>query len=209
MRVFLFVVMCVFLSGCRQNNNTYILSEKEMLSDEIIRKVAIKIKKEKNLHPCGTGGQMMDQIKMLYLGFNYYYDITIDEGRELLVYAVNEFVSEVNADERIRPYLNNYPFEPKNVQIGIFLFTQDGSLPALGKLIVITAQEGKLQYEIDDPETKLFKTVHSETFEEAVLKIKQSKNGMHEETYAEALELVKEIGQLDMVFRASPPCARI
>ena len=37
------------------------------------------------------------------------------------------------------------------------------------------ASLGKLVYKIDDPETALFKTIHRETFEEAVSKINLSK----------------------------------
>jgi|SRR3989344_111403 len=171
----LIVMICMF--GCSENRSsiTYELSIKEQLADEILKKVATQVKQEKGLDPCGTGGQMMDQIKMLALSFDYRKPIDIEKGRELLITAVNEFVAAVNADERIRPYLNNYPFEPKNVEIRIFLQNPDGSNVAPGKLSVISALEGVLKYKMDDPETKLFKIVHTETFEEAVLKINGSK----------------------------------
>src|SRR5258708_2977316 len=100
MRRILLIFFVVFLLECGRNrvNSTYILTEKEILSDEIMRKVAIKLKKEKDLYLCGTGGQMMHQIQMLALSFDYYHEITIEEGRELLVDVVNEFVAQVNAN---------------------------------------------------------------------------------------------------------------
>lgn len=83
-------------------------------------RVAVQLKKEKDLHPCGSGGGMMDQIGMLALSFNYYKEIDIDTGRDLLMTTGKLLLNSVNEDERIRPYLENYPFLPKNIEIRIF-----------------------------------------------------------------------------------------
>ena len=166
----LFLIAIVFVVGCEQPHSkiTYEPSAKQKLANEIRKKVAFQLKAEKDLIPSGSGGQMMDEIKMLALSFDYYKPIDIDKGRKLLIEAVHEFVAAVNADERIRPYLGNYPFESRNIEIRIFLRNPNGSNPALGKLSVLSAIEDILEFDTHDPKTGRLTTLYTETFEEAV-----------------------------------------
>jgi hypothetical protein len=112
---------------------------------------------------------------MLALSFDYRQPTTIENGRELLIAAVQEFITAVNEDERIRPYLKHYPFGPENIAIRIFLQNPDGSKLSFG-LHVISACEGILRYNIDDPEGPLFKTLLVETYEEALQKLQAPKD---------------------------------
>ena len=163
--LFLFVFMAV---GCQKQ---YTPSTKEQLANEVTRRVAVQLKKERDLYPIGSGGRMMDQIKMLALSFDYYKDIGIEGGRELLVASVDEFVAAVNGNEQIRPYLGNYPFESKNIEIRIFLRNPDHSNPVPGKLCVLSAIDGVLDYDIRDPTTDRLKAVYKETYDEAKQKL--------------------------------------
>ncbi len=168
--IFSLIIISIFC-GC-ENKSTYHLSEDEKLANAITKKVALQINHEFGLIPCGTGGQMMDQIKMLHLAFDCRKPLDIDTSRQLLVAAVERFVSEVNANESIRPYLDNYPFEAKNIQIVIFIQRPDGSHFNPDGLVVTSAKDGVLEYKTDDPNGPLFKTVHSETYEEALKQLK-------------------------------------
>jgi len=154
---------------CSKNANS--LSEDEKLADSILRKVALKLKEDKNLWPCGTIGQKLNKIEVLGLGFNYYESISVEEARRLLIYCVNEFIKTVNQDEKIRPYLSNYPFEPKNIEIDIFMRNLDGSDFEPGKLCVAAAIDGNLEYDVRDPKTTRLTTIHKETFQEGLIKL--------------------------------------
>jgi hypothetical protein len=167
-------LLCFMLFGCSEiNRSSYAPSEKVKIADEIRKKAATELMVQTGLQPCGTGGQMMDQVKMLALSFDYKQPLQIDEARELLIKSVDVLVAAVNADDRIRPYLNNYPFEPKNVQIRIFLRGRDCvDIPA-GELSVISAIDGTFNYKIDNPKTKLFMTILNETYQEARQKTKK------------------------------------
>ncbi len=172
MKWIILLITVLFMTACQEGS--YKPSAKQKLSDKILNNVAAQLQKKiKGLHPCGTGGQMMDQIKMLALSFDYFGPMDIEKGREILLIVVNEFIETINADENIRPYLNNFPFEPKNIQIRIFLRKKDGSDPDLGELSIITSMNGFLEYEIDDPETTLFTSIYKETYEESVHKVKE------------------------------------
>jgi hypothetical protein len=88
-----------------------------------------------------------------------------------LVAGVEEFLAAINTDERIWPYLVTHPFQPKNIILEIYLQNPDGSQLNQDNLSVIVANKGTLKYRIKDPKSPLFKTVYSETFEEAVEKL--------------------------------------
>ena len=158
MRVKFLLIIFFFFSSCSSQNG-YPGNERQKLVNEVRKKTAIQLHRQFNLHPCGTGAQMMHEIKMLALSFNYNQEISLEQGRELLIAAVNEFVSTVNSTERIHPYLYNYPFEPRNVEVRIFLHNADRSDLPMGKICVISAINGILEYEIEDPSTPLFKTI--------------------------------------------------
>jgi hypothetical protein len=118
---------------------------------------------------------MLGQIRMLALSFDYRNPVTIQEGRELLVAAVQTLLAETNRNEKIRPYLQKYPFDPTNVEIRIFLRNDDGSGLGENTLRVIAAAEGILSYYIEVPDKNFghFKTIHKETYEEALQELER------------------------------------
>ncbi len=173
MRVLHILFSCLLCCAC-EKPVSYYPSEKECLCNDITKKVAIELKNELDLLPFGSGGRAMDQIKMLAISFLYRHPLEIAEGRELLIAAVEKFAAKINATEAIRPYLNNYPFGPKNIEIRIFIQAPNGKDFGSEKLCLIKAQEGFLEYEIHSGEYNL-KTVYKETFEEALQKLNRAK----------------------------------
>ena len=170
-----FLIFSLILCGCSQTN--HLANKNETLNDErivdqIIARTANLIEKEKGLKPCGSGGQMMNEVKMLALAFVYNQPIDIDQGRELLVYTVETFVAMINEDERIHSYLYNYPFRPKNVEIRIFINNPDNSSIEAGKLCIVSAIDDYCAYKIRNTKTGRLETIYKETFQEAKAKIK-------------------------------------
>ncbi len=160
---FLFILV-----GCSDfTRPSYVPSEKQKVVNELRRRVATELMVKTGLQPCGTGGQMMDQVKMLALAFAYNKPLEIEEGRKLLVNAVETFVLAINSDERIRPYLNNYPFKPENVEIVIVINNSDKSSVEPEKICLLVARRGICKYEVHDSKTELLKTIYQETFFEA------------------------------------------
>jgi hypothetical protein len=177
MNKFFTFILSLVLFGCSSINmsiNQSNLSEKERVADEILANTAARLKKEKELNPFGSGGRMMDEVKMLMLAFTYNKPIELEEGRELIVYAVETFVSMINNDERIHPYLYNYPFEPKNVKVEIYIKNPNCSSIEPEKLCVLIAREGVIKYEVQDFTTSRLKTIYEESFIQAQKKVKES-----------------------------------
>ncbi len=172
MRFIFCAILSIILNSCGDINsdNIYPSPSRSDLVYEISNKVFKKLKNEKNLcrFECGSG---KNPITFLHWGFLYYNDINVDEARELLIIAANQFLEAFNADERIRPYLANYPFKPENIEINIFLKKPNGSELEAEKLHVISIQNGILDYMIEIPEKHHLKTVLLETYEEASAKL--------------------------------------
>ena len=149
----------------------------EKLADKITARTAKKLKQEKGLILVGSGGRMMGDIKMMMMSFDYHKVVDMDEARKLLIYCVEEYLNAINSDEKVRPYLHNYPFTDKNIEIEIVFRNPDGSKVAPNEITIATADEGRLAYSIDDPEKHTLKRIHRETYEEALKIVSSQKAG--------------------------------
>ncbi len=155
----------------------YIPSEKERTADAITNQTAKKLKQEKDLCLIGTGGQMMDKIEMLDMGFQYFHEVNLEEARQLIVYAAEVYLDAINKNEKIRPYLKNYPFTAKNLEIKIWVRKPDSSNVTPGNVHGIFLNDGLVEYEpqgsvkYEHPSPIL-----KETYEEAVQMVKTSKS---------------------------------
>ncbi len=140
----------------------------EKLADKITFKVAKNLAVEKGLRLIGTGGGMMDDIKMMEMSFQYFHEVTVEEGRQLVVTSVEEYLSAINNDQKIRKYLHEYPFTPKNIEISIWIRNPDGSNVDFDKISYISFLEGILTYKLDKAEKGKSRVVHEESYEDAL-----------------------------------------
>jgi len=140
----------------------------EKFAHKITIKTAQKLRNEKGLYLIGIGGQMMGDIQMMYMGFQYFKPVDVESGRDLLVYSIKLYLKEINNNEKVRPYLHSYPFTVKNIEIRIWIRNPDGSKVSSDELRYISAIDGILSYYMDGIDEYSSKTVHEETYEEAL-----------------------------------------
>ena len=157
--------MFSFLFGC---SSFSLLPDYEKIADKITEKTAKELKAQKNLYLVGTGGGMMDDIQMMAMSFDYYQEVDLKTGRELIVHVINEYLSAINSNKEIRPYLHEYPFTPKNIEIRIWVFEPNGSNPPLDKIYYISVIDGSLAYYLDLPETHSRRAICKETYQQAL-----------------------------------------
>jgi hypothetical protein len=150
---------------------SFVEPDYEMIANGITAETAIKLEKQRNLRLAGTGGGMMNDIQMMAMGFDCCHEINLNESRELLLYAVDEYLSDINRNEDVRPYLHNYPFTEKNVEIRVWISKPDGTDPSLGNIYYISAIKGILRYSIPGKDKYSSKVICKETYEEAKQKI--------------------------------------
>jgi len=137
------------------------------LAHEITDKTAKKLKDQKNLILIGTGGKMMDDIQAMDMSFNYYQVVNLEEARKLIGFIISEYLSDINNNQEIRPYLHEYPFTAKNVEIRIFIYNLDRSKVSPEKIYYVSAIDGIIDYYIRGPEKYSRKAIQEETYEEA------------------------------------------
>ena len=135
------------------------LLKKKKIADTITEKTAEKLKEQKNLYLVTTGRVTKDDIRMMLMGFHLYQEVDLKEARELLIYAVNEYLLDINNNEEVRPCLHEYPFTAKNVEIRIWIYKPDSI-----KISYISAIDGILTFDL--PETR--QTICKESYEEAL-----------------------------------------
>ncbi len=151
------------LSSC--TSFTYQVPDYEKIADQITEKTTTKLAEQKNLVLVGTGGQMMNDIQMMAMSFNYYHEVDLKQARKLIVYAIDEYLSDINNNEEVRLYLHEYPFTAKNIEINIFVYNPDKSRLSPEKIYLISSVEGKVNYYVRDADSR--KAICKETYEEA------------------------------------------
>lgn len=107
-------------------------------------------------------------IEMLAMSFNYYQEIDLNSARSLIIYSVNEYLSDINNNKEIKPYLSNYPFTSKNIETRIFIYGPDRRKLPPEKIGYISSRDGILRYytRSDDDHP-----ICTETYDEALGKI--------------------------------------
>ena len=139
------------------------------------------IERDFDLSCCGDGGAMADRISEVSLRFSTPRRATIQEARELEVRCIQRVLDAFNHCEKIRPYLAEYPFTAKNVDVMISFETNYG--PYSDETVYFLFQaKNKLYYYKHDP-------------------IKYDSAVLFEEPYPEALKIVQNSGLPDSAFR--------
>ncbi len=131
------------------------------------------LKANKGLYACGVGGRERAKIEKINLSFFYYKSIDdLDQGRELLMSAVQRLIFEINKETRFHPHLYKCPFPPERIEIHIFVRNLDDSPLLPDQMIGVSFVNGVLEYDFRDKHTHRLVTIHKETYEEALAKLK-------------------------------------
>jgi hypothetical protein len=177
-KLYLYAALTLLFSCCTKNRTEIEeITPKSDLVNKIRKKVFVELLVEDDLRPFGTSAQMMDEIKMLGFSFNYHHEIDIETARKLMLKASNTVLNKINDCTEIRSYLIQHPFKPQNVEIGIFIRNSHGSELPPEKLQIIIMDEGIIYYKnfIRD-ERRFLTTIHEETYEEALDKLRQEES---------------------------------
>ena len=121
------LLLLLLLTSCDQWCPPVEPPTKSSLISLVTNKTIKTLKAEDQLYACGHGSQAMYQIEMLALSFNYFKPVDVENGRRLLIKAVETYLASINEENKIHSHLGHYPFVPKDVEIRIFIETRDGS----------------------------------------------------------------------------------
>ncbi|MCB1067832.1 MAG: hypothetical protein KDK56_06565 [Simkania sp.] len=166
------IVSLIFISGTKME---YVIPPYEKMANQITAETADRIRTQFNLDPVGSGGAMMHDVKVMALSFNCYRPLSIDESRELVINCVNEYLKSVNENKEIRPYLHNFPFNEQNIELVIFIF-EDNKFTKIqsGQVSSVSTLNGKIRYKTRSAEDQYKREIlHQETYEEALRILKE------------------------------------
>lgn len=116
---------------------------------------------------CGaSGGCMPYDVEEISVNLVAYRSATIEQARELEVKATERFAQIINAHEKIRPFLREYPFPSSRADVSIS-FRKRGKHPT-DEVEFVCHAKNKLHYLAYDPDHPYVgKLIKDEPYEEA------------------------------------------
>lgn len=159
--------LLLFLLGCHrqpahEDRAPYVKYYKEIVGD-----FAQKTKTSYNLRCIAEGGQMPYDVEKVELGFISYQRASIEEARKLEVLVSEDLARAINAHQKIRPYLREYPFPASRTNISISFNKPDNRQYTDGSVALIFHVRDKVFYCAEDPETGKYIDIHEESYDEA------------------------------------------
>ncbi len=142
------------------------------IAREIRGNVGKKLSKKHQMNLIGVGGGMMGSVYMIGLSFQVRYPLEREEARYLVVNCAEELLRAVNSNEEIRPYLRDFPFTTKNVQVIIFSVKADGRDvydPAI--CVASVSESDEICYRTQEPNSPTYKNEYNEPYAEAKAKV--------------------------------------
>ncbi|MBA2369625.1 MAG: hypothetical protein H0V82_11460 [Candidatus Protochlamydia sp.] len=166
--------------------------------EEIRETFGKKMFDEFSLIPQGGSGQMHEKIEVIGMKFSARRRATIEEARILHLLVMDRFVKEINAHEKIQPFLEVSPITYKRIHIEISYKGPNGSYSdggveyvfnVHGKAVAIE-NRNHFFYFTNDPFTNKSIDLFEESIEEAFKRAEASTDvnpHTHRSTYQEAI----------------------
>ncbi len=87
--------------------------------DEVLPIYLYDMKKEHRFECYSMGGKMTDRVEEIGANFTVVQRATQEQARKLMVLATDRLLEAVNTDEKLRPFLAEYPFPASRVKMRI------------------------------------------------------------------------------------------
>lgn len=156
--------------------NNYSSPEYVVISEKILSDIAITLSKRHKMSFFGDVGGMARCVNLLGLVFQIPGPLSKNQLREILIDCVEELLNAINTNEKLRPYLKNYPFTAKEVEIKLFIIDQKGEDIYDPEIDVAAAHNGILRFTTTDKNnTFVYKSQIKEDYETALKIVKEKK----------------------------------
>jgi hypothetical protein len=156
------------------------------ITNSYLKEVAIPRK----LMLSGYGGAMVGDIQSVTLRFLSYHVLNVDAARILYVEMMEEFLVRINQNDKIRPYLHDYPFGIKNMELTIGFDDTNGDILGDGHVAhMFISRNDTLYYEAYNHETEKFYNLHKENYRDALKIVQDSTRQCKQEEVDKELNL--------------------
>ncbi len=175
MRAILLFILTLLLFGCTNNGPT---RQSDILSDNIIKTVSERLNKKYGLKLIAIGGgEDKDGVWLLSAMYQRIDSkmTEIEEARKIILDCTEEFLNAANHDAEFRPYMQIYPFTPKNLEISILNYDENHREVHFPFISAFSINYGFISYKSLGPELKLpYAQKVTETYEEALERSRES-----------------------------------
>ncbi len=164
MRAIIVVILFISLCSCRREKQP----EYIVLVDKMTVEFSANLFQEEGLYLSNYGGGLMDNIKMVSLGYHIKRHATVEEARELFIKYSQKLLQRINEDEKMRPFLNQYPFTEKDIRFRLS-FVQKNNRPFTdGSVAHVSLVRENIYYDRYDGEKKRFIEILKEPYQDAL-----------------------------------------
>lgn len=137
--------------------------------------VASKLKK-KGLRVSGTGASLRGGVEKISIFFQKKDLANISQARKIYIEAAEIFISTINQNKVIRPYLHDYPCTDRNIVFLISFKDENGNRPAENYVALVSLSNGIIFYSTYNHQKGEFVKTHQEPYQEALKIVKEEKN---------------------------------
>ena len=144
--------------------------------DNVTHSFIKSVKKDYDLSATRKGGSFMENIKEVYLSFDTYNKkYNIDQARVLMIDCVEDYLHRINKDEKVRPFLDHYPFTEKRVELSIYFYESKLKKVSNDYIAGVHLVNNTLFYSVYDEEKGMYINVYEEPYQEAVHIVQEGK----------------------------------
>jgi hypothetical protein len=168
-RVSFFILLITILIGSKvhaeEEHPIYI-----QYVSEITSQFLKQIYKEFKLECEGSGGRMPYDVEEISVMLAASHSATVEEARELEIICTERLAEIVNAHEKIRPFLREYPFPPSRASIAISfdLSNKKKGIAEDEDVVFVFQAKERIFYRARKPEQRYgFNPIKDESYEEA------------------------------------------
>lgn len=124
----------------------------------------------------GHGGRMPRDVEEISIDFISYHHATVEEARRLEVTVTEKFLNKINNNEKIRPFLREYPFKTNRAEVGISFRKPDNTLYSDGSVGFVYQVNNKIFYRAESEGSPKLIPIMEEPYEEALKIVQSSSN---------------------------------
>jgi len=154
MKKCIYLLIFAIITILPMNCNSFEEPHYVKLADNIVSKVNKRLLDKHNLRCCGIKTGMAGSVNLIGLQFQINRMLCKDAARAMIVDCVQELLNAINQDEKIRPYLQVYPFDAQHVEIVFYFSTHNYGDVFYPNLSVVDACNNEITYSTNDPADK-------------------------------------------------------
>ncbi len=140
------------------------LSEGHQLVLDLFENTSQKLGEKYDIHYIGN--TIDGQYGYLEIDFTVYRKLSKEEARHMLIECLEEFLSDINNNTKLKPHLKNHPFTTKNVGIVFYISDTNGDKLFHPEICVARYSSKDLEFITNDPDQKYkYKEHYEETLD--------------------------------------------